>query len=41
MVAKKKSATSKAVSEQDKRVASLRQFIRTKGPSYLADPNVS
>ncbi|MFD7445921.1 DNA/RNA non-specific endonuclease [Streptomyces sp. NPDC059909] len=41
MVAKKKSATSKAVSEQDKRVASLRQFIRTKGPSYLADPNVT
>lgn len=41
MVAKKKSTTSKTVSEQDKRVASLRQFIRTRGPSYLTDPNVT
>jgi endonuclease G len=42
MVAKKKSATSKvAASEQDKLVASLRQYIRTQGQSYLTDPNVT
>ncbi|WP_437064615.1 hypothetical protein [Streptomyces sp. enrichment culture] len=41
MVAKKKSATSKAASEQDKLVAALRQFIRAKGQSYLFDPNVT
>jgi endonuclease G len=41
VVAKKKSATSKAASGQDKLVASLRQFIRTKGQSYLFDPNVT
>ncbi|MET7718412.1 DNA/RNA non-specific endonuclease [Streptomyces sp. NPDC005407] len=40
MVAKK-AATSKAAAEQDSVVDSLRQFIRTKGQSYLTDSNVS
>ncbi|MFI9584339.1 DNA/RNA non-specific endonuclease [Streptomyces sp. NPDC052236] len=41
MVAKKKTAASNNAPEQDKLVASLRQFIRTKGQKYLTDANVT
>ncbi|MBT2511790.1 DNA/RNA non-specific endonuclease [Streptomyces sp. ISL-98] len=41
MVTKKKSTTSKTAPSQDKLIDSLRQFIRTKGQSYLSDPNVN
>ncbi|MER5465904.1 DNA/RNA non-specific endonuclease [Streptomyces sp. NPDC002668] len=38
----KKNASSKAAGNgQDKLIASLRQFIRTKGVGYLKDPNVT
>jgi endonuclease G len=41
MAAKKKTATSKNAPEQEKLVASLRQFIRTRGQNYLTDANVT
>ncbi|MFJ6784403.1 DNA/RNA non-specific endonuclease [Streptomyces yangpuensis] len=40
-MAAKKIAASKTAREQDKLIESLRQFIRAKGPNYLADPNVN
>ncbi|MCC9711618.1 DNA/RNA non-specific endonuclease [Streptomyces sp. MNU76] len=41
VVAKKKPTAAKPASEQAERVASIRQFVRTKGQSYLTDPNVT
>ncbi|MEV5240818.1 DNA/RNA non-specific endonuclease [Streptomyces cinnamoneus] len=41
MAPKKKTAPGKPAADRDELLASLRQFIRTKGPGYLDDPNVS
>ncbi|MEU4360197.1 DNA/RNA non-specific endonuclease [Streptomyces virginiae] len=41
MPPKKKTAASKTTPGQDARIDALRQFIRTKGHTYLTDPNVN
>ncbi|MFI1970574.1 DNA/RNA non-specific endonuclease [Streptomyces cinnamoneus] len=41
MAAKKSTPSAKPASDQDKLIASLRKFIRTRGREFLSDPNVS
>ncbi|MEU7137146.1 DNA/RNA non-specific endonuclease [Streptomyces sp. NPDC046261] len=41
MAPKKKASPRTPAAERDKLIASLRQFIRTQGPAFLNDPNVS